>query len=46
MNPFYVAACLLMVGAAIHAVLHDNPLSAGIAVCYAAANAFLTFVKG
>jgi len=45
-NPFYAVACLLMVAAAAHAYLHGNPLSAGVAICYAAANALLAFVKG
>ena len=46
MNPFYAAGCALMVGATVHAYLHGNPLAAGIAACYAVANALLAFVKG
>jgi len=45
MNPFYAAACLLMIGAAAWAFAHGNPLSGGIAACYAAANALLTFIE-
>lgn len=46
MNPFYAAGCVLMVGAAAWALWHGNPLAAGIAACYAVANALLAFVKG
>lgn len=46
MNPFYAAACVLMLGAAAHAFCNGNRLSAGIAVCYAVANALLASVKG
>ncbi len=45
MNPFYFAGCLLMLGAAAWSFWYGAPLSDGIAVCYAVANAFLAFVK-
>jgi hypothetical protein len=44
-NPFWLAACILMVFSAAWSFWHGAPLSGGIALCYAAANVLLAFVK-
>jgi hypothetical protein len=45
MNPFWMVASVLMVLSAVWSFWHGAPLSGGIALCYAAANVLLAFVK-